>query len=522
MPSDSSSGRPSLLRRFRNLWELSSGRPEPKPWSPTEAESDRVSREPGGPGAQATSGQEKEPIPWTPPMLESQPARHPPTGSSPIADAPGRTDASPSAEPRSEVLSRPSATSESASSRTGDTTVSVSRETADQDAQPEGATGAPPTTGQEPATETPHQALRSRIGELLELHPENAARLTRALLIEDEQAEEVEQSDAGRQDRTKVAILMIAMGQETTAGVMEYLSDLEIEQIAQAISALDVVTTEQEDQVLEEFEQLLMAGKYVSQGGIEFARGALEKALGPRKAGQLLGRVTSIQSSGFRLLRNVDPKHLAPFLAKEHPQTIALILSQLEPDQAAGVLADLPQDIQADVSFRIATMENIPPLVLRELEESLADDLHDLLAGQIAEIGGPQALAEILNQADRTTESAVLSRLDAQNAELAESVRNEMVRFDDIADLSDREIQMLLREVETKDLAIALMGASEVMKARILSNMSERVGGMIVEEMEQVGPLPKPEVEKIQATILRKVRELEEQGQITIVRGDQV
>ena len=159
--------------------------------------------------------------------------------------------------------------------------------------------------------------------------------------------------------RTKVAILMISLGQETTAEVMKYLTDFEIEGIAQAISELDVVTTEQEDDVLEEFEQMLIAGKYVSQGGMDFARGALEKAMGPRKAQALLDRVSSTTTSGFYMLRNVDPNQIIPFISKEHPQTIALILSQLDAAQAAGVLNGLPEEVQADVSFRIAQMESM-------------------------------------------------------------------------------------------------------------------------------------------------------------------
>lgn len=191
--------------------------------------------------------------------------------------------------------------------------------------------------------------------------------------------------------RMKVAILMISLGQETTAEVMKYLTDFEIEGIAQAISELDVVTTEQEDDVLEEFEQMLIAGKYVSQGGMDFARGALEKAMGPRKAQALLDRVSSTTTSGFYMLRNVDPNQIIPFISKEHPQTIALILSQLDASQAAGVLNGLPEEVQADVSFRIAQMESISPQVLRELEESLAQDLQAILSGQVTEIGGPKA-----------------------------------------------------------------------------------------------------------------------------------
>lgn len=319
---------------------------------------------------------------------------------------------------------------------------------------------------------------------------------------------------------TKVAILMISLGQETTAEVMKYLTDVEIEGIAQKIAELDVVTTEQEDEVLEEFEQMLIAGQYVSQGGMEFARGALEKAMGPRKAQSLLDRVSSTTTSGFYMLRNVDPNQIIPFISKEHPQTIALILSQLESTQAAGVINGLSEELQADVSYRIATMESISPQVLRELEDSLAQDLQSILSGQVTEIGGPKAVAEILNSTGRSTEKAVLERLDAQDPELAEDVRNQMFVFDDIASLTDREIQLILREVDSKDLSTALKGSNDEMKDRIFSNVSDRVGIMMKEEMEISAPVRLSDVEEVQLRIVQTVRQLEEAGQITIIRGD--
>ena len=320
--------------------------------------------------------------------------------------------------------------------------------------------------------------------------------------------------------KQKVAILMIALGQETTAEVMKYLTDIEIEMIAQSIAEMDVVTTEQEDEVLEEFEQMLLTGKYVSQGGMDFARGALEKAMGPRKAQALLDRVSSTTSSGFYMLRNVDPNQIIPFISKEHPQTISLILSQLDSAQAAGVLNGLAEEMQADVAYRIAQMDNISPEVLRELEATLADELQAILTGQITEIGGPKAVAEILNSTGRSTEKAVLERLDAQDPELAEEVRNQMFVFDDIANLTDREIQMILREVDTKDLAIALKGGSEELQERIFGNVSERVGTMIKEEMQFSGPVRMSDVEDVQLRIVQTVRQLEEAGQVTIVRGE--
>ena len=333
----------------------------------------------------------------------------------------------------------------------------------------------------------------------------------------DEMEEEVAE---GLGARARVAILMIALGQETTAEVMKYMNDYEIEEIAQSISELEVVTTEQEDQVLEEFEQLLLAGKYVSQGGMDFARGALERAIGPRRASQLLDRVNSTTTSGFYMLKNVDPNQIIPFLCKEHPQTIALILSQLDASQAAGVLNGLTEDQQADVAFRIAGMENISPHVLRELEASLAGELDTILSGQVTEIGGPKAVAEILNRTGRSTEKAVLERLDAADPELAEGVRNQMFTFDDIANLTDREMQLILREVDSKDLAVALRGSSVEMQNKVFSNVSERVGEMMREEMDFSGPIRLSDVEEVQLRIVQTVRQLEDAGQVTIVRGD--
>jgi flagellar motor switch protein FliG len=335
-------------------------------------------------------------------------------------------------------------------------------------------------------------------------------------VFDQEEAESAEELSA----RARVAILMIALGQETTAEVMKYMNDYEIEEIAQSISELEVVTTEQEDQVLEEFEQLLLAGKYVSQGGIEFARGALERAIGPRRAGELLDRVNSTTTSGFYMLKNVDPNQIIPFICKEHPQTIALILSQLDSNQAAGVLNGLREEVQADVAFRIAGMDNISPQVLRELEASLAGELDNILSGQVTEIGGPKAVAEILNRTGRSTEKAVLERLDAQDPELAEGVRNKMFTFDDIANLTDREIQLILREVDSKDLAVALRVAGVEMQNRIFANVSDRVGQMMKEEMDFSGPVRMSDVEEVQIRVVQTVRQLEEAGQISIVRGD--
>jgi len=328
-----------------------------------------------------------------------------------------------------------------------------------------------------------------------------------------------EEEEAGLPTMQKVAILFVALGQESAGEVMKFLSDYEIEEMTQAVASLKNVTVEMQDKVLEEFEQHLVAGEWVSQGGMDFARGALERAVGPRKAQEILDRVSSQVSSGFYMLRNVAPEQVAPFISHEHPQTIALILSQLDPVQGAGILAQLPERQQSDVAYRIATMENITPAVLLEIEEALEASLRDILGGN-QDVGGPNVVADMLNLTGSSVEKNVLDQMDAQDPEVAEAVRNLMFVFADIAKLTDRELQILLREVDQKDLVIALKAADDELKDKILGNLSERVRTYLQEEMEFLAPMRLSEVEEVQLRIVQQVRQLEEQGQVTIVRGD--
>jgi flagellar motor switch protein FliG len=316
----------------------------------------------------------------------------------------------------------------------------------------------------------------------------------------------------------KVAIVMVALGEDASGEVMKHLTDYEIEEITQAIAGLKNISVEVMDGILEEFEQLLVAGEWISQGGIDFARQALERAVGPRKAQEILDRISS-QPLGFQMLRNVPPDQIAPFISHEHPQSIALILSQLEPDQASGILAQLPERLQTDVAYRIATMENITPNVLTEIEESLEASLRDMLGGN-TDVGGPKVVADILNLTGSSVEKNVLDNMDAQDPEVSESVRNLMFVFDDIAKLTDNDIQTLMREVDQKDLVIALKSASDEMKEKVLGNMSERVRTFITEEMAFQPPMRLSEVEEVQLRIVQQVRQLEEQGQVAIMKGD--
>ncbi|MCZ6633533.1 MAG: SUMF1/EgtB/PvdO family nonheme iron enzyme, partial [bacterium] len=254
-------------------------------------------------------------------------------------------------------------------------------------------------------------------------YPENVAKVARTLLVEakDQAREEGEDSD-GLSAADKLAVFMIALGQNRSAEIMKYLNDHEIERISQAITEQQIVPRSQEKAVLEEMKQFLVAGDYVSRGGIDFARGTLEKALGPRKAQALLDRVTSTTASGFYMLRNVAPEQIIPFISKEHPQTIALILSQLDTKQAAMVLSGLHEEMRSDIAYRISQMETISPQVLRELEDTLAHELRTILTGQITQIGGPKAVAEILGQTDPEIEKAVMKDIKQQDAESANAV----------------------------------------------------------------------------------------------------
>ncbi len=317
----------------------------------------------------------------------------------------------------------------------------------------------------------------------------------------------------------KVAVILVALGPEVAGEVMKNLQDNEVEEITQCIASLKNITPEVMTQVLEEFEQHMLAGAWVSQGGVDFARAALERAVGARKAQEILDRVTARVSSGFYMLKNVQADQIAPFISQEHPQTIGLILSQLDPVQASGILTQLPERLHADVAYRIATMENITPNVVQQIEESLETSLRDILGGN-QDAGGPGVVANILNLTGSSVEKTVLDQMDAIDPEVAESVRNLMFVFEDISRLTDREIQTLMREVDQKDLVIALKASSEELKNKIMSNMSERVRAFMQEEMEFMGPMRLSEVEEVQLRIVQHVRQLEEQGQITIVRND--
>lgn len=317
--------------------------------------------------------------------------------------------------------------------------------------------------------------------------------------------------------RQKCAILLISIGTEAASEIFRHINEKDVERLAVEIAQMKDVPSAVMETVIEEFYQMIMAQEYISQGGIEYAKKVLEKALGPRKSHEVVSKVESaIHVSGFKLLKEVDPNQLLNFIQHEHPQTISLILANLEPQQTASIMAELPAEIQADVAFRIATMGKISPELLKDIEGVLEDHVETVFGADHLAAGGAQSVAEILNLASRTTERTILTDLELRNPELAADIKNLMFTFDDIVLLDDRAIQRVLREVDTKDLSMSLKVASDELKEALYRNMSERASGLIREEVEFMGPVRLRDVEEAQMRIVEIVRTLEEDGEVII------
>lgn len=315
----------------------------------------------------------------------------------------------------------------------------------------------------------------------------------------------------------KAAVALVAMGKQLSAEVLKKLSQLEVENLTVEIANLRDIPAEVEASVLEECHQIFMAREYILEGGFDYARDLLEQAMGKTRAAEVLSRLEgALRSTGFRKLQNIDSKQLVNFVQNEHPQTIALILTQLKPQHASAVLSELPTELQSDVALRVATMEKISPEVLTQIEGVLERQFDTGLQGEVSVSGGAKQIAEILNLVDSATEKRILQSVEGEDPELAVQIKNLMFVFEDIVLLDDRSIQRLLKEIETKDLAIALKAASDELKQKIFANVSERVTSMIQEEMEFMGPMRLSDVEASQQIIVEAVRRLEDEGQIIV------
>ena len=319
----------------------------------------------------------------------------------------------------------------------------------------------------------------------------------------------------------KAAILFITLGPEVSSGILKKLPEAEIQKITYEIANITSVTSEQREGILNEFLQINKARDYIIEGGMDYARELLSKALGPHRANEILEKVSEAtqQYRPFSIARKADAHHLLNVITYEHPQTIALILCYLQPEKAAQVMAELPEETQSEVAYRIATMSTTSPMVIKEIEKVLESKLSSVVRTEMTTLGGVETLVDILNQVDRTTERNITESLEREDAELADKVKSSMFVFEDIITLDDVAIQRILREVEAKDLALALKGCSEEVAEVIYKNQSKRAAASLKEDMEFLGPVRLMDVEKAQQGIVAIIRRLDEAGEIIISRG---
>ena len=320
--------------------------------------------------------------------------------------------------------------------------------------------------------------------------------------------------------RRRAALVCVQLGPEISAEIYKHLDEEEIEQLTFEIATVGKVEADTVKQVVEEFYTTTMAQEYMKGGGVRVAREILEKALGADKATSVLSRLQgALQVTPFDFLKRVDPQHLLNFIQNEHPQTIALILSHLESEKAASLMSALPSELQTEVAIRIATMDRTAPEVVNDVERVLEQKIASVLSQEFSAVGGVESLAELLNRVDRQTEKVILETLDEENPELAAEIKKLMFVFEDLVTLDDRSIQQVLKDIEQKELSLALKGASEEVKEKIFSNMSPRAAEMIKEDMEFMGPVRVRNVEEAQQSIVAVIRQLEESGEIVISRG---
>ncbi len=318
----------------------------------------------------------------------------------------------------------------------------------------------------------------------------------------------------------KSAILLITLGPERSATIFKHLKEDEIEQLTLEIANTRSIAASTKEEVLNEFYEVCLAQQYIAEGGINYAKELLEKALGEEKAKEVLSKLTaSLQVRPFEFVRKTDANQLLNFIQDEHPQTIALILSYLSTQQASQIISSLSPDKQADVAKRIAQMDRTSPDVIKEVERVLEKKLSSLVNQDYTIAGGVDAIVSILNTVDRGTEKHIMENLELEEPELADEIRRKMFVFEDIITLDDKSVQRVLREVDNNELAIALKSTTEEVQTLIFNNLSKRLAAMIREDMEFMGPVRLKDVEEAQQKIVNIIRKLEDSAEIIISRG---
>jgi flagellar motor switch protein FliG len=318
-------------------------------------------------------------------------------------------------------------------------------------------------------------------------------------------------------DLRKAAILLVSLDKTSAGAILKQLDESKVEAVMREIAHLAEVTEEQRRAVIEEFHTLALARTYSEAGGLNYARALLSQSLAAEEADRIIKQIEhQFYSKPFAFLQKADTENLLTFIQEEHPQTIALILAHLPPNKASEVLVGLPDEKRIEVVNRISRMEQTSPEVIKEVERGLEHRLSGLMADGLQRVGGIEAVAEILNLVDRTTEKGILEALGEDDPDLVEQIRRLMFVFEDILLVNDRGIQAVLKEVETSDLVLALRTATDELREKIFSNMSDRAVQLIKEEMEYMGPVRLSDVEMAQQKIVDVVRRLEDSGEIII------
>ncbi|HEY0952531.1 flagellar motor switch protein FliG [Nocardioides sp.] len=319
----------------------------------------------------------------------------------------------------------------------------------------------------------------------------------------------------------KAAVVLIQLGRDNAASVLSHLSENEVEAISAEIARLEYVDPTESVAALTEFREMANARANIARGGLNFARMMLEQSLGSERAGEIIERLQAAAvQMPFQFLHRADPSQLRTFIADEHPQVIALVLAHMTAEKASLVLSGLPSSLQAEVAHRIAVMDRTSPEIIHAVEASLERKLSSVLQpAEMSRVGGVDPLVNIINRSDRVTERQIVEGLEALDAELAEEVRSRMFMFEDIVKLEDRSVQLVVRQVDQAELALALKGVSDAVRTKITSNLSSRAAETLLEEVDLLGAVRLAQVEEAQQSIIRRIRQLEEQGQIIINRG---
>ncbi len=326
-----------------------------------------------------------------------------------------------------------------------------------------------------------------------------------------------------KQGLRKAAILLIALGQDTSSQILKRLPDPMIQKVTYEIANIDYVEPHERDEVIADFVDMVSAREYVLDGGIDYAKDLLNKALGTQRAKEVLDVLNQIQlkERPFAIARRADPVQLTNLLINEHPQTIALIMCYLQADKAAMVISQFPTELQTEIAERIGTINRTNPSVIKRIEGIMESKFSSIIDSEAETVGGVRTLVEILNSVDRSTEKNIIGDLERTQPELAEVIKANLFIFEDIVNLDRSSIQRILREVSNEDLALALKGASEEVSSIIFSNMSNRAAEMLTEDIKFMGPVRISAVEEAQHKIVGTIRKLDEAGEIIIARGDQ-